>query len=396
MNGRRVSDFYLNFGHALDHLVMLIYPTAILAIGADMVGSYGEALRLSIGGFLAFGACSLPAGWLGDRWSRHGMMVIFFTGIGIACVLTGLARTPLEIALALTLIGIFAAIYHPVGIAMLVGERDNVGRVLGINGVAGNLGVAFAALVTASLAETIHWRAAFIVPGAISIAAGIGFAVMVPKPAAAPSAGQAAYGSALTQDVIRRVFCVLLVATVFGGLIFNSTTIAMPKVFDERLVALTRTTVGIGAILSVVYMLAALAQLCVGYLIDRYPLRGILVTVAGFQVPLLFLAGMVEGTAMVLIAVAMMFVVFGQIPINDAMVAKYTDERWRSRAYAARYVITFAAAAAAVPLVAYLHDATGGFERTFVLLAVFAAGTLLAAFWLPAGRPVAAPQPENP
>ena len=396
MNGRRVSDFYLNFGHALDHLVMLIYPTAILAIGVDMVGSYGEALRLSIGGFIAFGVCSLPAGWLGDRWSRHGMMVVFFIGVGIACVLTGLARTPLELALALTLIGVFAAIYHPVGIAMLVGGRDNVGRVLGINGVAGNLGVAFAALVAASLAETIHWRAAFIVPGAVSVAAGIGFAVMVPKPAAAMSAGQAAHASAPTQDVIRRVFCVLLVATVCGGLIFNSTTIAMPKVFDERLVALTRTTVGIGAILSVVYMLAALAQLCVGYLIDRYPLRGILVAVAGFQVPLLFLAGMVEGTAMVLIAVAMMFVVFGQIPINDAMVAKYTDERWRSRAYAARYMVTFAAAAAAVPLVAYLHDATGGFERTFIVLAVFASGTLLAAFALPAGRPVAAPQPENP
>ena len=202
MGGRRVSDFYLNLGHALDHLVMLIYPTAILAIGADMVGSYGEALRLSIGGFVAFGACSLPAGWLGDRWSRHGMMVVFFTGIGIACVLTGFARTPLEIALALTLIGIFAAIYHPVGIAMLVGERDNVGRVLGINGVAGNLGVAFAALVTASLAETIHWRAAFIVPGTISIAAGIGFAVMVPKRAAAKSAGQAAHGSRPAQHAL--------------------------------------------------------------------------------------------------------------------------------------------------------------------------------------------------
>jgi MFS family permease len=396
MTGRRVSDFYLNCGHALDHLAMLIYPTAILAIGADLVGSYGEALRLSIGGFIAFGACSLPAGWLGDRWSRHGMMVVFFIGIGTACILTGFARTPFQIAVGLTMIGVFAAIYHPVGIAMLVGERDNVGRVLGINGVAGNLGVAFAALATAGLADAIHWRAAFMVPGAISIMAGIGFAVMVPKPAAVTSARKAAYASAPTQDVIRRVFCVLLVATVCGGLIFNSTTIAMPKVFDERLVALTKTTVGIGVILSVVYVLAAMAQLCVGYLIDRHPLRAILVTVAAFQVPLLFLAGTMEGIAMLVIAVAMMFVVFGQIPINDAMVAKYTDERWRSRAYAARYVITFGAAAAAVPLVAYLHDETGGFERIFVVLAVFAAGTLLAAFALPGGRRAAATRSESP
>ena len=323
------------------------------------------------------------------------MMVVFFIGIGAACILTGLARTPFQIAVALTMIGAFAAIYHPVGIAMLVGGRENVGRVLGINGVAGNLGVAFAALATAGLADAIHWRAAFIVPGAIAIAAGIGFAFMVPKSAGASGRKTASYTPGLTQDVIRRVFCVLLFATVFGGLIFNATTIAMPKVFDERLVALTQTTVGIGVILSVVYMLAALAQLCVGYLIDRHPLKAILVTVAAFQVPLLFLAGTMEGIAMVMIAVAMMFVVFGQIPINDAMVAKYTDERWRSRAYAARYVITFGAAAAAVPLVAYLHDETGGFERIFVVLAVFAAGTLLAALGLPNRRRVAAVRPES-
>ena len=114
MDKRRIGDGFLNLGHGVDHLMMLIYPTVILAMSADMVGSYGAALTLALGGFIAFGACSIPAGWLGDHWSRHGMMVVFFVGIGAAAILTVLARNPFEIAAGLTQVGVFAAIYHPV------------------------------------------------------------------------------------------------------------------------------------------------------------------------------------------------------------------------------------------------------------------------------------------
>lgn len=389
MDKRRIGDGFLNLGHGVDHLMMLIYPTVILAMSADMVGSYGAALTLALGGFIAFGACSIPAGWLGDHWSRHGMMVVFFVGIGVAAILTGFARNPFEIAAGLTLVGVFAAIYHPVGIAMLVSRRENVGRVLGINGVAGNLGVALASLVAAALADLIHWRAAFMVPGALSIAAGIGFALLVPKAAPAPRSATAG-AEGIPRDTVRRIFCVLVAVTVFGGLVFNSTTIAMPKVFDERLSALTQTTMGIGALVSGVYVIAAMAQLCVGYLIDRHPIKGLLVVIAACQAPLLFIAGIAEGYAMLAVAVAMMFVVFGQIPINDAMVARFTDESWRSRVYAVRYVMSFGAAAVSVPLVAQLHGTFGGFQQVFIVLAVFASGTLAASLAFPALRPAAA------
>ncbi len=158
----------LNLGHALDHLLMLIFPTVVLAMGDELGGGYAELLPLSLGGFIAFGACSIPAGWLADRWSRTGMMTVFFFGIGAASILTGFASGPTQIALGLTLIGVFAAIYHPVGIAMLVANRENVGRVLGVNGVFGNVGVAFSALLAGALAEAAGWRAAFIVPGALA------------------------------------------------------------------------------------------------------------------------------------------------------------------------------------------------------------------------------------
>src|SRR3972149_3526199 len=164
---------YLNLGHLVDHLLMLIFPPVVLAMSAEMGRPYAELLPLALGGFIAFGAGSIPAGWLADRWSRSGMMAVFFLGIGLASVLTGLAGSPMALAAGLTLVGVFAALYHPVGTALLVSNRPNVGRALGLNGVFGNVGVAFSALVAGALADWIHWRAAFVISGLAALAVGV-------------------------------------------------------------------------------------------------------------------------------------------------------------------------------------------------------------------------------
>ncbi|HLB17050.1 MAG TPA: MFS transporter, partial [Burkholderiales bacterium] len=123
MESRARLDFFLNVGHFVDHLAMLIFPTAVLAIGVTWQRPYSELLPLALGGFIAFGAFSIPAGWFADHWSRSGMMKLFFFGIGAATIATGFARSPVELAIGLTAIGVFAAIYHPVGIAMLVSNQ---------------------------------------------------------------------------------------------------------------------------------------------------------------------------------------------------------------------------------------------------------------------------------
>jgi MFS family permease len=383
----------LNLGHTLDHLFMLIFPTVVIVLAPEFGRPYSEMLPLALGGFIAFGAGSIPAGWLGDHWSRHGMMIVFFVGIGLASILTAFARTPFELAAGLTLVGLFAAIYHPVGIAMLVKDEPRLGLALGINGVAGNLGLAFAALLSGALADLVSWRAAFIVPGVISVALGIWFALAVPKALADASGAKKAGKPAIPVDRAR-VFTILVVSTICGGVIFNATTVAMPKIFDERLTALTSTAFGVGAFVCIVYVLAALAQLCVGQMIDRGGLRTVFIPVAMMQAPLLYLAGSTTDWAMLTVATAMMFFVFGQIPINDAMVAKYIDDRWRSRAYALRYVLSFSASATAVPLIAVLHAQTGGFRAVFMVLAAMALLIFAAALFFPRPRaeaPAAAP-----
>src|ERR1700739_4673834 len=174
MNSRS-ADLALIFssvGHFFAHLLMLLYPTVVLALEGRWGMSYGDLLSLSLGGFVLVGLCAPPAGWLGDRGSAEGMMVIFFFGTGGAAIATGLTDGPVALALGLAGIGLFGSIYHPVGTAWLVRNARNRGRALGVNGIAGTTGLAAAAFVAGALTQTIGWRAAFIIPGAVCAATG--------------------------------------------------------------------------------------------------------------------------------------------------------------------------------------------------------------------------------
>lgn len=384
----RTGFLFLNIGHFYDHMFMLLFPTAVLAMAMDPVfgGSYAEVLTLSVFGFVAFGAASIPAGWLGDRWSKTGMMAVFFIGIGAASILTGFARSPLELAIGLTLIGLFAAIYHPVGIAMVAADAEKLGKALGINGVWGNLGVAAAGITAGALADLWGWRAVFILPGLISIATGIAYVIFARRQAAKGIVKKPARAHiALTASQMKLLFGVVIVATLCGGIIFHATTVGLPKLIAERTAEFAGTTTQIGALVTAIYVIAACAQIVVGHLIDRYPLKLIYVGVIILQLPLFIIAANAEGTLMVAAAIGMMLLVFGAIPINDAIVARYGAAEWRSRMYAAKYVLSLGVSAAAVPMIAGLHQGGGGFATLMLVLAVLAAIITLAAALMPTG-----------
>lgn len=370
---------FLNLGHALTHLVMLIFPTAVLALGPAWGIPYDQLMPASLGGLIAYGAGSLPSGWLGDRWSRRSMMAVFFLGIGFGSILCGLARTPLEIGIALGVVGLFASIYHPVGLSLLVVDPARLGRTLGLNGVFGNLGIAGAAMVTGLLCEALGWRWAFIAPGLLSVFAGIAFLMLIPalpKPGA-KTAAASRQGGARTFTAVMAV--ALLLFIVCDLLVFNATTIALPKVAETHLAGWFDSPAAIGTIVSIVFAVAALAQLWIGHLIDRLPLARIFLPLAAAQVVALLLAGWAEGPWFIAPALATMFVVFGLIPISDAVIARNVSDAWRSRAYAIGYVVAFGVGPAAVPLIAALYDGARGFPYLFPVLAAIAGGTLVAA-----------------
>lgn len=373
---------FLNVGHMLDHLVMLVFPTAVVALAREWERSYAELLPLALGGFIAFGAFAIPAGWLADHWSRYRTMVLFFFGIGGSMLATGFAREPWQIAVGLTVTGAFAAIYHPVGIAMLVAAPQKMGRVLGWNGLWGNLGLAGAALFTGALVDLAGWRAAFFAPGIACVVAGSGFLALVQDPGKVKKSSRS-IGLHIDARTMGRIFAILLVATACGGIIFNSTTISMPKVFDERLQALTQTNFGIGVLVAAVYAIAAFAQVLMGALIDRTELRRLMIGVALMQIPLLFLAANLEGWQMLGAALLMMLAVFGQIPLNDAIVGRYCADEYRARVLAVRYVVSLGVASVAVPMIAALHRTEGGFRNVFFVLAALAGGMLAASLFFP-------------
>jgi MFS family permease len=390
MQRNRVKFLYLNLGHFLDHLVMLVFASvAALRLNSEWGMSYAELIPYATPGFVAFGVCALLAGWIADKWSREGMIVIFFIGIGASSLLTGMASNPLQIAAGLTLIGIFAAIYHPVGLAMVVQGRARTGVPLAINGVFGNLGVASAALLTGFLIDSAGWRSAFYIPGIVSILLGFSYWFFVrnePRTATAETgaggAGKKIETAVIPQATLIRVFAIIFFTTAMGGLIFQSTTFALPKIFAERLADFAGSATMVGWYAFLVFSLAAMAQLVIGYLVDNHSLRLVFATVALFQAIFFYLMTHLDGIAALLVSIAFMFVVFGQIPINDVLVGKMARSEWRSRAYALRYVVTFSVMASAVPLIGWIHG-NWGFSRLFSLLAVVALLIFSATLLLP-------------
>jgi len=382
MNQARNVIRYVNAAHVIDHMFMLIFPAAVLGMTQAFALDYAALIGLSLGGFIAFGACSLPAGWLGDHWSRQQMMLLFFFGIGAASILTGLSNSPTMLVIGLTLMGVFAAIYHPVGTAMLVAYAQNRGREIGINGMWGNLGVAFSALITGLLVAQFGWRSAFILPGGAAILLGIGFALQVrdePVPARAHVQLKGKGGQQISMFL---VFGVLALATATGGVVFNATTMTYPKLFQERLHELFTSPQTLGVVVSLAYAFGAVAQLMIGRVLHRFSLKWPFIVLTLFQAPLLLAMAHGEGWSVIVLGAAFMFVVFGQVTVNDAMVANFVAPQWQSRVFALRYCLSFGASATAIPLIA-LVEPRQGLSGLYLILAGFAALTFAAALAFP-------------
>jgi MFS family permease len=352
--------------------------------------SYAELIPYATPGFVAFGVCAVPAGWLADNWSRKGMMLVFYVGIGLSSIFTALAKTPLQIGIGLFAIGFSAAIYHPVGLALVVQGRENTGVPLAINGIFGNMGVACAALITGFLIDHAGWRSAFVWPGVVSIATGIAYAGLlyagrhgVADKAHGPIATtKAADAAAMNRRLLGRVFIIIFLSTAIGGLVFQSTTFALPKVFDERLAELAVSATLVGWYAFVVFSIAAFGQLVVGYLVDRYSIRAVFALVAALQAIFFAVMPGLAGWNALVISMAFMLVVFGQIPINDVLIGRITRTEWRSRVYAFRYIVSFSVMASSVPLIAWIH-ARWGFDSLFIVLSTAAACIFTSILMLP-------------
>src|SRR5215467_11196779 len=398
MNRDRAHFLLLNIGHFLDHLFTLIFATvAALALSREWGVGYGDLLAYATPGFFAFGLFALPAGWLADKWSREGMMCVFFFGVGLAAIAAGFAQTPLQIGVGLFVIGVFAAIYHPVGLAIVTAKWKNTGMRIAVNGVWGNLGVASAALLTGYFIDHGGWRAAFIVPGAFAIAIGVAYMVLRWSDLIAPGVKvkvkASTHGVPLQMKaLLMRVSAIVFLTTAVSSIVFQSTTFALPKVFDERLSGISVSPTALGGMAFLVFALGSMGQLVVGHCLDRLGPRTVFIVAAAAQVVFFaIMPGLSDWTALAC-AMAFMLAAFGQIPINDYMIGRLAEGKWRARIYGVRYVVSFTVLAAALPLIAFVYE-NWSFDALFRILAASAAIILGAVLMLPQRLPRAEPVP---
>jgi len=393
MNNAKTVIGFINAGHFIDHYAMLVFAAAVIVMGPALGISYGDLLPYATPAFVAFGAGALLNGWLGDRWSRRHMMAIFFLGIGASLILVGLVRTPLQLGAALLAVGLFASIYHPVGTAMLVAHADKLGRQVGINGLWGNLGVASSAVVTGFIAQYVGWRWAFALPGVVTIGVGVAFLRRVHHEARS-GGKQAGAAARVSKDMMWRVVVALVVTIVASSTTFNAVTVALPKLFAERLTMITTSPALIGLIASGVYVFGALTQYTIGNMVDRHSLRTVFLPLAVAFPPLLYGAAGLSGLPFIAVSIGIIAAMFGLVTVNDAMVGKYTSDQWRARAFAVRYFLGFTAAGFSVGLVAWLHE-TGGFAMMLQVFGGFCLLIVAGALIFPPERRIPAAQPAE-
>jgi MFS family permease len=389
----RSTALLLNVGHAIDHMFLLIFATAVTTIALEFgLTRWEDLMPYSAVAFLLFGLGALPAGKLGDSWGRRSMMLLFFFGMGVAAILVSLTRTPLQLAIALALLGSFASIYHPVGIPMLVQGSQRPGWTIGVNGFAGNLGIALAAVITGLLVKHVGWRSAFALPGVISIACGLAFASAA-KVETTPPARRKATQVELPPALLARVFLVMTLAATSGSLLFNFSTNGNYELLHERFIEITADPAHLGLLLGGVYAVASLAQLAVGRLIDRFPVKPLYLCVLAMQIPFLALAAHAQGWWLYILQAFFMLAIFGAIPFTDALIVRYVDDRMRSRVAGMRLAVSLGASSVAVWLLGPVVK-EAGFGVLLWIMAGIALATFLVVTWLPSARPQLAPAGE--
>ena len=377
-----LPDMYINIGHFLDHFMMLIFAKAAFDAGRYFGLSYDEIIIYGTLGLFLFGAAAPLAGWLADKYSRSLIIIIYPFGVSLGAFLCFLSSSPIMLSFSIGVIGFFAAIFHPVGIAMLIRDSKKVGFRLGVNGVWGNMGVAAAPILTGFIILNSNWQLSFLVPSIICLIFGIaqlrGFKEIDIK----EEKTKQKTSNGLVEGW-KIVLISLTMTTLAGGFIFGSLTFLIPRIFEVNLSGISVDIAITGLLAGIVYAIASLSQVGVGYLIDRYSPKIILGFVGIGQFFLIYLSSLYIDYALFFVMLMAMFFVFGQVPITDAILVRYVDDQWRARILSVKFLINLCAGASVLPLVSLFLGHGYTFSDLLTILSCLAIFVVISAYMLP-------------
>ncbi len=411
-----------SLGHLLCHLGELIFPSVILAIKSEFHLTPDQTTLLALLGYVLMGVGAVPAGAWADSWGCGKVLMVYYFLMGISGLAVAMAGDVWLLFGALTLLGLAASMYHPPALAMLSLEVRAKGKAMGINGVAGCLGIALAPVLGFVAVEVLgNWRWAYAILTVLSALFALRFALSAnrpsvglrpsalgPRPSAADhqnleqtadnSRQPTADGRQPTGDLgqptgERRLGYLLggllLLVMVLGGLNYRCLVTALPSYLsgagsDGQLVK--------GGLLftSLVLLAGGIGQILGGWMGDRFGSWRIYLLVVALLVPLSVLLAMLGGSsAAVAVAGLLAVALFAQQPVENAIMAETTTSGRRSLSYGAKFVLTFGVGAFGTQLVGLTWTATGSLASVFFLIALMAAAmaTLLVLIILGRHRP---------
>jgi len=383
LNIFRSKDLPLNISHFLDHFVMLIFAKAAFDSAVYFGITYAKIILYGTFGLILFGAAAPIASILSERYSRRLLLIIFPLGVGISSILAGISQNLIHLGLSLSLIGLFASIYHPVGIAMLMKNKSNLGFRLGLNGVWGNMGVASAPLITGFLILIGNWRLAFILPGLICLFFGFWlFYTKYNEEKLSKTEQSNIDGERFSSNWKVAMFSLVLI-TIAGGFTFGALTFLIPRYFEVYLSSVTQNIALTGLLAAAVYAIASGSQILSGWVIDRREYRDILLFIGFGQIIFIYFSAQSENFVLLITMLFGMSFVYGQIPIGDAILRAHIPDKYRSQFLSIKFLLNLSIGAMILPLTSFLLSAGYELNFLFLLLSIIPLLVIVGAFFLP-------------
>lgn len=360
----------------MSHYNMMVFPALVLPLAGLLQFPMPEVLGLSFWMYLLFGVMALPWGMTGDKWGGKNLMLVMFLGAG----LSGLAAawfidSPQALSLSLAAIGLFSAIYHPIGLGLISKGVRRVSVAMGYNAVFGGLGLVAAPLATGLAVWFSGPRAAFLVLAALNL---LGLGIMALLPLSEPSHAEQT-GSEGANGMLP-AFLILLVAMMLGGIAYRGATVILPAYLELKGQGIFEAVTGLlgkglsgnlvaTSVASVIYMVGMVGQYVGGHVGERYDCRYSYLVFHAVCIPAVLLMSFTQNTLLVAVAFVYLFFLLGMQPIENTLVAGFTPRRLHHSAYGTKFILTFGLGAFSVKMIERI-ESVWGIDASFVALAM--------------------------
>ncbi len=372
MNNEKKIILFTFVAHYFFHFYELAFPALAVPLMLSLQMSLEDVLKLGFPMYLFFGLFSLPWGIFADRFSNRRSLIIFFLGTGAGAVIASQSASPVSIMVSLAVIGFFASIYHPAGMGLISHGVRNRGMALGINGVAGSIGLATAPFIAGLLNWLVGWEKAYLILGICGLFWGLlmFFIPLDETPIERGAGPGGTRGGVASRHPGWAGFLILCLIATLGGLAYRINIVVLPAYLEFKAGFLCRlfaglpfanmaglSTMAAGLLVSFVYIAGIFGQLMSGRLADRHNLLKLYLAFNLICLPFVLAMGAFGDQLLVAAAALYVFFGLGIQPIENSLIARFTPDRWRSTGYGITSILIFGVGSLAVYWVGWIKEA---------------------------------------